>query len=163
MQFFPLSLSWLNAFWLLIPILIWNAIFTPRLTQPGWKTDHLLPRWLLILENVLRVPVFFLPVGMAIFTQAASPGLGLMVYIAGTLIYFSSWLPLVYQPGSSWSKSTAGIVAPHLTPLIFLTGISILTHSWGYLLLSTLFTTVHVYHGLLGFGLLPGGAKYAEE
>ncbi|HEX2993340.1 MAG TPA: hypothetical protein VHP14_00860, partial [Anaerolineales bacterium] len=58
MQF---KLAWLNCFWLVVPLLIWNLVYGPKLTDPRIASDANSPGWLLIAENIMRVPVFLLP------------------------------------------------------------------------------------------------------
>jgi hypothetical protein len=48
---------------------------------------------------------------------------GFALYAAGTLLYFTSWLMLIYFPNSMWSKSVFGFLAPAYTPLFWLIGI----------------------------------------
>jgi hypothetical protein len=42
----------------------------------------------------------------------------LVLFTAGTLVYFASWVILMVAPGSSWSTSALGFVAPAHTPLL---------------------------------------------
>ena len=55
------KLQLLNCFWLLIPIFAWNAIFTSRLPQAGFKSDAGVRRPVLVAEQVLRIAVFVGP------------------------------------------------------------------------------------------------------
>jgi hypothetical protein len=70
------------------------------------------------------------------------------------LIYFASWLPLIYARETAWSKSAAGLLAPAYTPLIWLAGIALVGGSWPYALASLLFVGLHVYHHILAHHLL---------
>jgi hypothetical protein len=76
------------------------------------------------------------------------PKTGLIIYIAGTLVYFASWLPLLLAPGSAWSNSPAGLLAPRLTPLLSFLGIALLGNSWPYGLTSAVFIIFHTWHGV---------------
>ena len=56
------------------------------------------------------------------------------MYALGVLVYFASWLPLIYASDAAWSKSAAGLLAPAYTPLICLTGIALIGGSRPYAL-----------------------------
>lgn len=148
------KLQILNCFWLLVPILLWNAIFTPKLTQDGFQADDHVPSWILIAENVLRMLVFFLPLLLPLQWSDGWGKAGLAIYLVGTLIYFTSWLPLVYVADAPWSTSALGILAPFFTPLIVFMGLGLVGQSWLYLGVSALFIAVHSWHGVRGFRLL---------
>ena len=71
------------------------------------------------------------------------------MYALGVLVYFASWLPLIYSSAAAWSKSAAGLLAPAYTPLIWLAGIALVGGSRPYALASLLFVGLHVYHNIL--------------
>jgi hypothetical protein len=126
----------LNCFLLTIPIMIWNIIFTsklPQYYQPEifWKD---IPVWLEYFENISRI---------------------LILYIGGTLIYFASWLVLIYFPNSSWSSNIFGFMAPAYTPLLWLTGIGFVGNSFYFnlpykrcffILIVIIFLILHNFH-----------------
>ena len=74
--------------------------------------------------------------------------IGLAVYLIGTLIYFASWLPLMYAPQAAWSQSIMGLFAPRLTPLVALLGVALIARSWPYGWVSTIFIFFHTWHGI---------------
>ena len=150
-----MKFSILNCFWLLIPIFVWNAIFMPKLTQEGFESDGNVPAWMLVSEHVLRAIVFILPLLLPLRLKDQWSKIRLFSYIAGTLVYFGSWLPLVYRPGAHWSTNAVGLLAPAFTPLIPLIGIGLIGHSWIYMSLSALFVLVHTLHNVCSFGYLP--------
>ena len=129
-----LKLSWLNTFWLLVPILVWNLVFASRLAHPGFEADENVPQWLLITENVLRGVVMLTPLFMALNWDSTQSKAGWVVYGAGMLVYFASWIPLMVTPESAWSNSLVGFTAPAYTPLLWLVGIGLIT----WLLIRTL-------------------------
>jgi hypothetical protein len=149
-------LQLLNCFWLLIPIFVWNAVFTSRLPQEGFKSDAGVPKRVLVAEQVLRAAVFIGPLFLPLRWGDTSSQAGLILYAQGILIYFASWLLLIYRPETAWSKSAAGLLAPAYTPLIWLAGIALVGGSWPYALLSLLFVGVHIYHNILAHGLSRG-------
>jgi hypothetical protein len=141
-----------NCLWLILPLLAWNIILGPRITDPRVTSDAHSPKWLLIAENVARILVFALPVliplpGWADF-QSALPRAGLAVYMLGTLVYFASWLPLLVAPTSPWSNRAAGLLAPRLTPYLSFLGIALLGNSWPYGIIAAVFICFHTWHGI---------------
>ena len=148
-----MKLSLLNCFWLLVPILLWNVLFTPKLAQEGFRSDENVPRWILVAETVLRVVVFALPVLLPLQWADRLSRAGIVVYVVGTLIYCGSWIPLVYLPDARWSTSALGVLAPYFTPLIFFVGIGLIGHSWVFVLMSVLLIIFHTWHGIQSFGL----------
>lgn len=141
-----LKLQWLNCFWLLIPILAWNLVFSSKLAHPAFEHDEAVPKWILLLENVLRFAVMGLPLLMPLRWGSLLSKVGIAVYLIGVLIYFASWIPLMYAPNSAWSNSLAGFLAPAYTPLLWLVGIVLISGWWPYMALSVIFVGVHVGH-----------------
>lgn len=142
-----MTFTWLNCFLLIIPILIWNMLFTSKLSQEGFKADHLVPSWIIWTEHGLRVLVF---AGPLLLKLNWSSNYGAL-YIAGTLIYFMSWLPLLCFPKSEFSNSIVGILAPHVTPIVFLVAIGLMGESMSYIIASTLLILFHALDGLYSF------------
>ena len=126
-----IELHLLNCLWLILPLLAWNLVLGPRITQVAIISDSHSPKWLLIAENIARILVFALPVLIPLPIGAdwrsALPKIGLAVNILGTLIYFASWLPLLFAQASAWSNSPAGLLAPRLTPYFSFLGIALAT------------------------------------
>ena len=56
-----LELTWLNCFWLILPLLLWNIIFGSKITQEQITSDAHSPAWLLGAENIFRLATFILP------------------------------------------------------------------------------------------------------
>jgi hypothetical protein len=143
-----IGFHFINFFWLMLPLLAWNIILGPRIVDPRIISDDRSPRGLLLSENVSRILVFVFPVLLPLQLVNPSRIAGLVIYIFGTLIYFTSWLPFVYTPHSKWSNSSIGLLAPRLTPLLVFLGIAMLGRSWIYLLIAATFTALHIWHGL---------------
>ena len=147
----------LNCFLLTIPIMIWNIIFTsklPQYYQPEifWKD---IPAWLKYSENISRILIFILTLLMPLNISTLTQKRGLILYIGGTLIYFASWLVLIYFPNSSWSNNILGFMAPAYTPLLWLTGIGFIGNSfyfnlpykrWFFILTVIIFLIFHNFH-----------------
>ena len=140
--------SLLNCFWLVIPLLAWNLVLGPRITDRRVTSDAHSPKWLLIVESVTRIFVFALPLLLPLQVKEAWSKAGLVVYPLGTLIYFASWLPLMLAPASAWSNSTPGLLAPRLTPFLSFLGIALVGNAWLYGILSALFIFFHTWHGI---------------
>ena len=142
-----LELSWLNCIYFTLPLLAWNLILGPKITDARIISDEHSPKWLLMTENILRIFVFTLPLLISLHLDDPIRKLGLIVYISGTLVYFASWLPLILAPRSAWSNSTIGLIAPRLTPLLAVLGIAFIGKSWLYGILSVIFIILHIIHG----------------
>lgn len=149
----------LNCLLLLLPIMAWNLIFANKLpwaySEDVFSKD--VPSFITNGENILRLFVFILPVLMPLRIETQSQRLGLWLYIAGTAIYFISWLAQMYFPDSAWSLSVWGFLAPAYTPLIWLTGIGLIGstlyfpfpyRSWMYIALSVIFIGFHLSHAM---------------
>ncbi len=138
----------LNCFLLVLPLLVWNMLLAPRITDSRITSDAHSPAWLLIAENVSRMAVFALPLLFPLRMKDLPGRAGLLAFLLGSLIYFASWLPLLLAPGSVWSNSAAGLLAPRLTPLLALLGIALIGHAWPYGVLVGVFVLLHTWHGL---------------
>lgn len=149
----------LNCFLLTLPILAWNIFLANKLPeefQPGifWKD---IPAFLKYGENILRIAVFILALLMPLSISTATQKRGLFLYSAGTIVYFASWLALIYFPGSEWSNNLMGFMAPAYTPLFWLTGIGLIGNSfyfnlpyrrWIFILTAVLFLMFHNFHAV---------------
>ncbi|HEX2995015.1 MAG TPA: hypothetical protein VHP14_09325 [Anaerolineales bacterium] len=145
MQF---KLAWLNCFWLVVPLLIWNLVYGPKITDPRITSDAHSPNWLLIAENMTRIIVFALPLLLALQFKEPLNKTGWVIYIVGTLIYFASWLPFLFASGSAWSNSMLGLLAPRLTPFLCFLGIALIGDAWSYGILAAVFIFLHTWHGI---------------
>jgi hypothetical protein len=76
------------------------------------------------------------------------------------MAYFASWLALMLSPGSAWSTSPMGFLAPTYTPLVWAIGIALVGdnlhwrmpyRSWVYIALAVAFTICHVTHAVIVF------------
>ena len=143
-----LGLTLWNCFWLILPVLAWNILLGPRITDPRITSDAHSTRWLLVSENIARLLVFALLLLIPFQAKDTLSRSGLLVYILGTLVYFASWLPLLLAPHSPWSNSTPGLLAPRLTPFLSFLGIAIIGASWPYGLVSAVFIFLHTWHGI---------------
>lgn len=143
-----IELTWLNCFWLMLPLLAWNLALGARITDPRVTSDAHSPRWLLMAENVTRILVFAFPLLLPLQWGEPWSIAGLVVYLIGTLIYFASWRPLLQAPDSTKRVGIAALFAPRLTPFLSFLGIALIAHSWLYGLLAAVFIGLHTYHGI---------------
>ena len=146
------ELRWLNCLWLMVPLLAWNIIIAPKITLERVISDSNSPGWLLLAENIARVIVFAVPLLLPLQIRDTMSKTGFAVYIIGTLIYFASWLPLIWMPDSAWSQSAAGLLAPRLTPFLSFLGIALIGHSAPYAVFSVIFIALHTWHGIQNLG-----------
>jgi hypothetical protein len=142
------KIVWPNAILLVVPLLLWNIVLGPKITTEAILSDANSPRWLLFMENLTRLAIFILPLFMSLKLDDAAGRLGMAIYIAGTLIYFATWAPLILAPDTNWSQSTAGLLAPRITPLIPFIGIAMIGSWWPYAGLSVIFISLHILHGV---------------
>ncbi len=146
-----------NCFLLTIPILIWNVLLTdqlPKTTKPAIILQNISPL-IIYGENIVRVIVFALMVFMPLKISKPIQKRGLLLFLFGTLIYFASWLVLIYYPDSLWSKSTLGVLSPAYTPVLWLIGIGLIGDTfyfnlpykrWIFISLSVIFLVFHNIH-----------------
>jgi len=77
-------------------------------------------------ENILRIIVFMLPLVMTFSLKSRQQKIGFVLFLAGLILYFSSWLMQIYLPESNWSNSIFGFMAPAYTTLIWFVGIGLI-------------------------------------
>jgi hypothetical protein len=148
-----------NGLWLIVPAMIWNMIFAAKLPRAFslevfWRN---IPPVITIPENTLRMLVFIFP-SVTLIRAYSGHRRGYVVFALGTVIYFVSWLILIYEPQSAWSRSAVGFLAPAYTPLLWLIGIALITESYVghermirsvFLALSVAFLAFHIAHATL--------------
>lgn len=147
-----------NCFWLLVPMLVLNLLFTQSL-PPNYQADVFwrdIPTAVGAPENVLRILVFMVPLAMQLRLAGRTERLGFAIYLIGAFVYFASWGALILAPESAWSRSAPGFMAPAYTPIVFLVGIGLVGRElfvpgmgyrpWMYVVLSGLFVLFHGTH-----------------
>jgi hypothetical protein len=147
-----LELRWLNCLWLMVPLLVWNIILAPKITLDKVISDANSPAWLLAAENVTRVIAFAFPLILPLRVQDTVSKTGLAIYLIGMLLYFITWIPLIWMPDSTWGQSAVGLLAPRLTPILPFLGIALIGHSAPYAVFSVMFITLHTWHGIQNLG-----------
>ncbi len=150
----------LNCFLLTIPILLWNIILANKLPKSSLPPILLndITSFITYGESISRIFMFIFIFFMPLQLVTTSQKKGFAIYCAGTMIYFASWLVLIYFPNSMWSKSAFGLVAPAYTPLFWLIGIGLIGNSlyfnipyrrWLYFLVVIVFLIFHNWHTYL--------------
>jgi hypothetical protein len=153
----------LNCFLLTIPILVWNILLADQLPAAYqeavfWKD---IPQFLAFGESISRIVLFLLMAVMPLRLTTRTQKTGLALYGFGTLVYFGSWLTLMYPISSAWPSSAIGFLAPAYTPIIWLVGIGLIGDSFafdvryrrGYFFgVALVFLGFHVAHAWLVFG-----------
>ena len=146
-----------NGYILVFPILFWNILLTSKL-PPAYAPkifNNNIPLAIIIGEYLFRYIIFIMPLFFKLNLTRSIENKGLIVFSLGVLLYFSSWLMLIYTPDSSWSNSVFGFTSPAYTPIIWLVGLSLMVDSyyfklayskWHFILPSVAFTVFHVLH-----------------
>jgi hypothetical protein len=149
-----------NGYILIIPILVWNSLFTAKL-PPAYDPKSFnsnIPLFILIGENIFRAIIFILPLLFKINITSVQGKQGFIIYIFGSILYYMSWLLLMFVPNSLWGSSIFGFVAPAYTPIIWLIGISLMVDSyyfkipyakWQFIIPCIIFSIFHVTHAVL--------------
>ncbi|WP_373551171.1 hypothetical protein [Haliscomenobacter sp.] len=160
MEFKTFQKYFFNCFLLTIPVLLWDYAFTDRLPQVFQAENFSkgIPSFIINIENGSRLLMFIfislIPIEMLKPIQKK----GLVLYVIGTLLYFASWLMLMYFPNSTWSKSALGLLSPAYTPLFWLVGIGLIGDSlyfnipyrrWWYFFIVIVFLIFHNWHTYL--------------
>lgn len=150
----------LSCLLLMLPPMLWNILLAARLPQSFQPEyfNHNIPPVIIYTENGMRFLLFALTALIPLELNTGRQKTGIMVYMGGLLLYFASWLLLMYAPGSSWSTSAAGFSAPAWTPLFWLGGIILMARTFSipipfrrlYILIpALLFLAVHIAHTLM--------------
>ena len=147
----------LNCGLLTVPILLWNVVLArflpPALASNEFSRD--IPRLVTYGESTLRIVVMVLPFLMPFDVATVSQRNGLQWFVAGTILYFLAWVPLMVAPQSRWSTSWLGFAAPAYTPIVWLTGLGLIGRKlyvpspfswWMYVWLACAFVILHVGH-----------------
>jgi len=145
---------------LLVPAIAWNLTFTSTLMPASAMEEFSrdIPAPLVFIENLLRGLVFVLPFAMPLEVMSQSERCALWGFVLGTLVYFASWMALMYWPHSAWSSSPMGLLAPAYTPILWLCRLAALGERlfwghfyrwWMYLLVCVGFLAAHITHAAL--------------
>jgi hypothetical protein len=148
-----------NCFWLFIPIIIFNIIFTKYLPEFYLKNIN---HPIVTIETIARIITIAFSVIMAIKLDNKIGRAGLIVYIIGVLIYFFSYFIVIKVPTILFHNNFIVLLAPYLTSVIWLIGIGLLGnklfinmpyHYTAYIIISIVFTIIHSIHGYICYNI----------
>jgi len=156
MNFLNIILKYINnCFLFFVPILLFNIIFFKKLPSHYLKN---ISHPIIIMESITRIIVIAFSIIMAINIKNEIEKIGLIIYIIGIIIYFTSYFMEIYAPNTLFGKNIIFILAPYWTSVIWLIGIGLVGnrlfvnipyHFTVYLILSITFATIHTIHGYL--------------
>lgn len=139
---YKLTLS--NNFFWLIPPLAWNIIWGPNNPAQLGFFDGNAPHGLLIVENIFRLSSMMYLLFLPIRPHHKKFRIGLIVYLIGSVLYYTAWTYLMTHPDAQLSQTAFMQFAPAYTPFIWLTGISLMANSKIHFSLSFIFIGLHV-------------------
>ena len=144
-----------NCFLFFVPILIFNILFFKKLPTHYLKN---ISHPIITAETITRIITIVFSTIMAINIQNKIEKTGIIIYIIGIIIYFTSYFIEIYAPDTLFGKKIIFILAPYWTSIIWLIGIGLVGnnlfinipyHFTVYLMLSAVFATIHTIHGYL--------------
>lgn len=124
-----------NGIWFTLPPLLFSLslmnylppALTPALFNQG------IPPILATGENIVRGIVFALPAFFSIGFSTKTQKQGLAFYLAGIVLYYLSYLALIFFPDSIWSNSMVGVVATAYTNFFWMIGLGLLGEKFYFL------------------------------
>ncbi|MBF0207914.1 MAG: hypothetical protein HQK53_13625 [Oligoflexia bacterium] len=155
-----------NSFMLFIPIHLWNLLLASKLIGKI-RLDNpnlVVPCAITTLEIFFRFVVFTLPIFMHFDFTLRKEKIGFILYSAGIVVYFLSWIPHLFPIFKGLRKRLLFFIAPALTPIIWLIGIGLMSKPYFnfinlpmgsgseiYCLTATIFVFFHCAHVTFAF------------
>jgi len=156
MNFLNIILKYINnCFLFFIPVLIFNILFFKKLPSHYLKD---ISHPIIIAETITRIITIAFSMIMAVNIQNITGKTGLIIYIIGVIIYFTSYFIEIYFSDTLFGRNIIFILAPYWTSVIWLIGIGLLGnrlfvnipyHFTVYLIFSIIFAAIHTIHGYL--------------
>jgi len=156
MNFLNIIIKYINnCFLFFIPILLFNILFFKKL-PPHYLKNISHP--IIIMETITRIIVIAFSMIMVMNIQNKMEKIGLIIYVIGIIIYFTSYFIEIYAVNTLFGRNIIFILSPYWTSIIWLIGIGLVGnrlfinipyHFSVYLILSVIFTTIHTIHGYL--------------
>ena len=156
MNFLNIIIKYINnCFLLFIPILLFNILFFKKLPSHYLKN---ISHPIIIIETITRIIVIAFSMIMVMNIQNKMEKIGLIIYVIGIIIYFTSYFIEIYAVNTLFGRNIIFILSPYWTSIIWLIGIGLVGnrlfinipyHFSVYLILSVIFTTIHTIHGYL--------------
>ncbi len=146
-----------NCFWLFVPVFVFNIVLTKFLPEQYLKNVN---HPIVIIETIIRIITIVFSVIMAAKPDNIIGKTGLIIYIAGVLIYFCSYFIVINIPAVSFHNNIIILLSPYWTAGLWLLGIGLLGnklfvsipyHYSVYIIISIIFTVIHSIHGYICF------------
>ena len=132
-----------SSYLFIIPILLFNFIFGPKLADVGYLVNPQDIGLLGTVELVLRIVIFIIPLFLFFDIHDSFFIRNLMIYIFGVILYFICWILIIYFPEAIVTRSWFVQLGPAYFPIIWLTGLALMCRSYFFIPVSLLFTCVH--------------------
>ena len=116
MNFINIILKYINnCFLFFVPILIFNILFFKKLPSHYLMN---ISHPIITAETITRIITIAFSTIMVINIQKKTGKIGLMIYIIGAIIYFTSYFIEIYAPNTLFSRNKIFILAPYWTSVI---------------------------------------------
>ncbi|MDC7124204.1 MAG: hypothetical protein PQJ46_01465 [Spirochaetales bacterium] len=142
----------LNGGLLLLIAMLWNIIFYAKLPEVFLIENFTknIPRIILTFESIFRYITFTFTFFIVIELKTRLQKAGLLIFIIGIIIYFSSWSIQMFAHESMFATSFIGFCAPAYTAIIWLLGIGLLSANkykrMIFIPVSLIFIMLHTVH-----------------
>jgi hypothetical protein len=153
-----------SAMWFAVVPLMISFALADRLPLPfqGEKFNRGVPQHLQNAENISRIASFALPFFITIGFSRTRQKVGIVIYVAGVLLYLMSYLLLIWAPQSEWSASRWGFCTAAYINIVWMVGLAFCGESflWRkglrfrpsiYLIASLTFLAFHVTHTWIAY------------
>lgn len=155
-----------NGIWLTFPPLLFSLSLMSRLPEPLTPAlfNQGIPDILLNSENIVRIFVFAMPAFFSVGLSTNTQKRGLALYLIGVVIYYFSYIALIFFPSTAWSTSQLGFVATAYTNLFWMVGIGLLGeefyfpkslpyHPVFFVVPAVIFLILHTTHAVIVYQL----------
>ena len=148
-----------NGFWLTLPPLLFSMSLMaahPNALTPAQFNEGI-PAALLRIESITRILVFAMPAFFSIGLTSSRQKQGLVLYLAGVILYGLSYGIQNFSPHSQWSICKLGFAASAYTNVFWMIGLSMLGEKFYfmerlryrpvfYVVPAVVFVAVHTTH-----------------
>jgi len=117
-----------NGIWLTIPPLLFSFSlmnYLPEALTPATFNENI-PPILVMGENIARIFVFGMPLFFSVGLSTRTQKRGLALYLVGIVLYYLSYLLLIWAPDTAWSNSLVGFAAPAYINIFWMSGLGLL-------------------------------------
>ena len=144
-----------NCFLLFIPVILFDILFTNYLPEQYLKNSS---HAIVPIENTARIVLIALSTIMRINIKDKTGKIGVLIYIAGLILYVASYFILIHYTDTVIGENRILQLSGYWTAMIWLIGIGLTGnrlfvkvpyHYAFFLILSVLFGLIHTYHGYI--------------